>query len=127
MRERYSRKFQTQFSRQKRKTQKKSQVSLSVFKYRTTSFLVLLLISLCLLVLFSFCVTTHSRNINKFRISVFFVLLFELLSVQPWPSFRSLGECSLLRSSFSLLIKSKPLDLLFFFLLMFVVFAVVEL
>ena len=75
VRERYSRKFQTQFSRQKRKTQKKkSSLSLSVFKYRTTSFLVLLLISLCLLVLFSFCVTTHSRNINKFRISVFFVL-----------------------------------------------------
>ena len=65
MRERYSRKFQTQFSRQKRKTQKKVSLSLSLslclFKYRTTSFLVLLLISLSL-VLFSLCYNTLSNH-----------------------------------------------------------------
>ena len=64
---------------------------------------------------------TH-RATNKSRISVFSLSLcffFEFVrrvrSVQLWPSFRSWGESSSLPFSFSLLIKSKPLDLLISF------------
>lgn len=61
-------------------------------------------------------------------------LSFVSASVQPWPSFRSSGESSLLPCSFFQLIKSKPLDLLFFsffflpdtvFVLVFVIYCCV--
>jgi hypothetical protein len=79
------------------------------------------------LILFLVLRTEQQTSLESlFSLSLSLCFFFEFVrrvrSVQLWPSFRSWGESSSLPFSFSLLIKSKPLDLLISFTVFFFVF-----